>query len=48
MTRTYNANKIGMARVRFVIPPKTVKFDDAIAQGFKFVNAVNMAARSLA
>jgi len=42
------ANRIGIERVRFVIPPKNIKFDDAIAKGFKFVNAVNMAARSIA
>lgn len=41
------AKQIGMERVRFVVPPKNVKFDDAILQGYKFRNAVNMAVRSL-
>lgn len=39
------AKTIGIKRVRFVVPPKGIKFDDAISQGFKFVNAVNMAVK---
>lgn len=41
------AKQIGMERVRFVVPPKNIKFDDAILQGYKFRNAVNMAVKSL-
>jgi len=37
------AKHIGMERVRLVIPPRNMKFDDAIMQGFNFSNAVNMA-----
>jgi len=39
------ANQIGKERVRFVIPPRGVKFDDAIHQGFNFKSALNMAVR---
>lgn len=37
------ARKIGFDRARFVLPPKNMKFDDAILQGYNFANAVNMA-----
>ena len=37
---------LGMERVRFVIPPKGVKFDDAIVRGFRFENAINMAVKN--
>jgi hypothetical protein len=40
------AKQIGMERVRFVVPPKKCKFDDAILQGYQFKNAVNMSVRS--
>jgi len=34
---------IGAGRARLVIPPRGMKFDDAMQQGFNFRNAVNMA-----
>jgi len=37
------ARQIGIARVRYVIPPINAKFDDAILAGYNFRNAVNMA-----
>ena len=36
------AKQIGMSRARLVIPPRGVKFDDAMADGYNFSNAVNM------
>lgn len=39
------AKQIGMERVRLVIPPNGVKFDDAMLQGYNFSNAVQMAIR---
>jgi hypothetical protein len=39
------ARKIGFERARFVLPPKGMKFDDAILQGYNFSNALNMAIR---
>lgn len=41
------AKQIGFERVRYVLPPHNMKFDDAILQGYQFRNAVNMAVRSL-
>lgn len=41
------AKQIGMERVRFVIPPGNIKFDDAMLQGYQFRNAVNMAVRKI-
>ena len=41
------AKTLGMERVRFVVPPKGYKFDDAILQGYKFRNAVNMAVKTI-
>ena len=41
------AKQIGMERVRYVVPPRQYKFDDAIIKGVKFRNAVNMAVRSM-
>lgn len=37
------AKQIGLERVRFVLPPRGIKFDDAILQGYNFANAVRMA-----
>ena len=37
------AKQIGFERARLVIPPRGVKFDDAMAQGYNFSSAVNMA-----
>jgi len=37
------AKQIGLARARLVIPPKNIKFDDAMADGYNFASAVNMA-----
>ena len=37
------AKTIGFERVRLVIPPRDMKFDDAILKGYNFANAVNMA-----
>lgn len=39
------AKQIGLERTRLVIPPRDMKFDDAILQGYKFENAINMAIR---
>lgn len=41
------AKQIGMERVRYVVPPKNHKFDDAIIRGYKFRNAINLAVKSL-
>lgn len=35
--------QIGHERVRLVMPPGNVKFDDAILKGYNFSNAINMA-----
>lgn len=37
------AEQIGKKKCRLVLPPGDVKFDDAILQGYKFNNALNMA-----
>jgi hypothetical protein len=37
------AEQIGNKKCRLVIPPRDTKFDDAILQGYKFENALNMA-----
>lgn len=37
------AEQVGKKRCRLVVPPRDTKFDDAILQGFKFGNALNMA-----
>lgn len=37
------AKIIGFNRARLVIPPRDMKFDDAIMKGYNFGNAVNMA-----
>lgn len=37
------AEQIGKKKCRLVVPPKDTKFDDAILQGYKFGNALNMA-----
>jgi hypothetical protein len=39
------AKQIGIERVRLVMPPREMKFDDAILKGYNFANAVNMAIR---
>jgi len=41
------AKQIGLERVRYVIPPRGLKFDDAIFQGFSFRSAVNMAVKGI-
>jgi len=39
------AKTLGMERTRLVIPPRDMKFDDAMLQGYNFSNAVRMAIR---
>lgn len=42
------AKTIGMERVRFLIPPRDTKFDDALFRGYNINNAINMAVRVIA
>jgi hypothetical protein len=45
ITALETAKIIGIDRVRMIIPPYDAKLDDAILNGYNFLNAINMAVK---